>query len=155
MINEKEYQRRRELLSDKLSKNSLSILFSAENKTRSNDTNYPYRQNSNFYYLTGFKEDNSCLVFVKGKKKTKCLLFVEKKDAVQELWNGKRLGHIEAKKRFLVDEVIMIDNLKESIKKLCTGKESLYYDFGNEVSKVKKLLKNSFKKHRDISKIIG
>ncbi|MFT7005456.1 MAG: Xaa-Pro aminopeptidase, partial [Sulfurimonas sp.] len=155
MINEKEYQRRRELLTDKLAKNSLSIVFSSENKTRSNDTNYPYRQNSNFYYLTGFKEDNSCLLFVKGKQKTKCLLFVQKKDEVQELWNGKRLGNIEAKKRFLVDEVIIIDNLKETIKKVSKDTESLYYDFGNELSKVKKLFKDSFKKHRDISIIIG
>ena len=118
MIKESEYQKRRESLAQKLAKNSLTVLFSTDNKTRSNDTNYPYRQNSNFYYLTGFKEDNSCLVIVKNKKDTKTILFVQHKDEVYELWNGKRLGEVEAKKRFLVDSVVVSKDLKKSIKEL-------------------------------------
>ncbi|MDA3908031.1 MAG: aminopeptidase P N-terminal domain-containing protein, partial [Sulfurimonas sp.] len=135
MIKEKEYKKRRELLAQKLAKNSLTILFSTDNKTRSNDTNYPYRQNSNFYYLTGFKEDNSFLVIVKSKKETKTILFVHQKDEVYELWNGKRLGEIEAKKRFLVDAVVVSKDFKKSIKKLRKDKKYLYYDFGEELSK--------------------
>lgn len=73
MIDEKEYRQRRDALASKLSKNSVAVLFSSTYKTRSNDTEYPYRQNSNFYYMTGFKEDNSVLVIV--KKKTLTSLF--------------------------------------------------------------------------------
>jgi|OM-RGC.v1.002793551 Xaa-Pro aminopeptidase len=155
VIKESEYQKRRELLAKKLAKNSLTVLFSADNKTRSNDTNYPYRQNSNFYYLTGFKEDNSCLVIVKNKKDRKTIFFVQHKDEVYELWNGKRLGEVEAKKRFLVDSVVVSKDFKKSIKELSKDKKYLYYDFGEKLSKAKKLLKNSFKAHRDISSLIG
>lgn len=155
MIQEQEYKRRRELLAQKLANNSLTVIFSADNKTRSNDTNYPYRQNSNFYYLTGFKEDNSCLVIVKSKKDTKTILFVQHKDEVYELWNGKRLGEVEAKKRFLVDFVVVSKDFKKSIKKLAKDKKYLYYDFGEKLSKAKKFLKNNFKAQRDISSLIG
>ena len=116
MIQESEYKRRRDFVAKKLSKNSIAVVSSSKYKTRSNDTEYPYRQNSNFYYLTGFKEDNSHLVFIKRKKNTKCLLYVQKKDEVYELWNGQRLGEIEAKKRFLVDDVRVSENFKKSKK---------------------------------------
>jgi len=116
VILESEYKRRRDFVAKKLAKNSIAIVSSSKHKTRSNDTDYPYRQNSNFYYLTGFKEDNSHLVFIKKKKQTKCLLYVQKKDKVDELWNGKRLGKSKAKKRFLVDEVKLSENFKKSKK---------------------------------------
>ncbi|RLA73508.1 MAG: xaa-pro aminopeptidase, partial [Epsilonproteobacteria bacterium] len=64
MISEREYKIRRDSLAKKITKNSVTILFSANYKNRSNDTEYPFRQNSNYYYLSGFKEDNSCLIFV-------------------------------------------------------------------------------------------
>ncbi|NOR57793.1 MAG: M24 family metallopeptidase [Sulfurimonas sp.] len=155
MIKESEYKKRRDSLAKKLASNSLTVLFSTENKTRSNDTDYPYRQNSNFYYLTGFKEDNSCLVIVKNKKDTKTILFVQHKDEVYELWNGKRLGEIEARKRFLVDSVVVSKDFKKSIKKLSKDKKYLYYDFAEKLSRAKKLLKNSFKSYKDISSLIG
>ncbi|WP_415396447.1 aminopeptidase P family protein [Sulfurimonas sp. CS5] len=116
MIKESEYKKRRDFVAKKLSKNSIAVVSSSKYKTRSNDTDYPYRQNSNFYYLTGFKEDNSHLVFIKRKKYTKCLLYVQKKNETYELWNGQRLGETEAKKRFLVDEVRLSENYKKSKK---------------------------------------
>ncbi len=145
MIKESEYKKRRDSLVEKLAKNSLTVLFSTDNKTRSNDTNYPYRQNSNFYYLTGFKEDNSCLVIVKNKKETKIILFVQHKDEVYELWNGKRLGELEAKKRFSVDSIVVSKDFKKSINKLTQDKKYLYYDFNEKSSKVKNFLKIALK----------
>nr|WP_321267989.1 aminopeptidase P N-terminal domain-containing protein [uncultured Sulfurimonas sp.] len=155
MISEKEYKNRRDSLVKKLAANSLSVIFSAKNKTRSNDTNYPYRQNSNFYYLTGFKEDNSCLVILKSEKKTKTILFVQHKDSAYELWNGKRLGEREARKRFLVDAVIISKDFKKSIKELSKDKKYLYYDFNQKIQKAKKFLTSSIKKHIDISPFIA
>ena len=55
MIKENEYSKRRKKLAKKLRANSLALVCAAVPKVRSNDTEYPYRQNSNFYYLTGFK----------------------------------------------------------------------------------------------------
>lgn len=157
MIKEREYKKRRDRLSLKLKKDSFAIVFSAQAKTRSNDTEFPYRQNSNFYYLTGFKEDKAALVFVKGKKKTKTYLFVEKKDEFQELWHGKRLGEKEAKKHFDVDDVFIIDDLKEKLNTFQTQKRSLYYDFsltGTDLERVEKLFKN-FNNVIDLAPLIG
>lgn len=135
MIEEEEYKKRRDTLVKKLSNNSIAVLFSADFKTRSHDTQYQYRQNSNFYYLTGFKEDNSFLVFVKSKKKVKTLLFVQEKDEKMELWNGKRLGEQKAKELFLVDEVYPSQEFQTKFKKLVKDKKSLYYDFGENFAK--------------------
>ena len=111
MISQKEYAKRRAKLAKKLPDNSVSILYSARYKTRSNDTEYPFRQDSDFYYLSGFKEDKSALSFVKQNGKTEITLFVAKKDKTQELWNGKRLGVARAKEIFMVDEVFEYENL--------------------------------------------
>jgi len=129
MIAEKEYRKRRKQLLKKIPKNSIVVLGSAAVKIRSNDTEYPYRQNSNFYYLSGFKEDNAFLVLIKEKKRTKSIFFVQKKEKLLELWTGKRLGIKKAKKRFLVDEVYSSDEFKSKLKEFIQNKHTLYYDF--------------------------
>jgi len=139
MIEESEYKRRRAGFAKSLKPNSVAVLFSAEPKTRSNDTEYPYRQNSNFYYMSGLKEDNAALVFVKAKKKTKSYLFVQKKDKQEELWNGKRLGVDAAKERFFVDDVFEYSELSKKLKEFFGQKQRLYYDFNLDYSKVKLL----------------
>ena len=129
MINEKEYIKRRKKLAKSLEINSVAILYSAEYKQRSNDTEYPYRQNSNFYYLSGFKEDGAALVFIKKKKSTKTYLFVTKKDPKMELWTGKRLGKDVAKEKFIVDDVFEYEDLNKQLEELSVGMKQCYYDF--------------------------
>ena len=139
MIEEKEYAQRRTRFAKKLKPHSLAVLFSAELKTRSNDTEYPYRQDSNFYYMSGFREDKAALLFVKGAKKTKIYFFVYKKDKTEELWNGKRLGVAAAKECFDVDDVFEYNELSTKLKEFLEAKRRLYYDFGLDYSKVKLL----------------
>ena len=157
MISQDEYSSRREKLTNLLADNSVSVVFSATYKTRSNDTQYPFRQNSNFYYLSGFKEDKSILMFVKTKKKIKTILFVEKKDEKKELWSGKRLGTKEAKKRFLVDKVYTNDKFELKLKEYLLGVDSLYFDFKLDYSKVKILKRyaKNLSTHKNISTIIN
>ena len=143
MIQEIEYKQRRDTLANKLKSNSVGVLFSNELKIRSNDTEYPYRQNSNFYYLSGFKEDNTCLVFVKLKTEVRTYLFLQEKDKKKELWNGKRLGVREAKEKFLVDEVYDFAQLNTKLKEFLKEKKYLYYDFNVDYSKVKILKRYS------------
>ena len=144
MISEKEYRNRRDHFGKKLKPYSIAVLFSATPKVRSNDTEYPYRQDSNFYYMSGFKEDNSALVIVKKAKKFSSYLFVAKKDKTQELWHGKRLGKEQAKEQFSVDDVFEIEELSEKLKEFIEKKQHLYYDFNLEYAKVK-LLKHHAK----------
>ncbi|MFT7860364.1 MAG: aminopeptidase P N-terminal domain-containing protein [Sulfurimonas sp.] len=138
MIKEKEYKKRRYKFGKKLEKNSVALISAATQKIRSNDTEFPYRQDSNFYYLTGFKEDNAALVFVKTKNSCKSYLFVEKKDPKMELWTGKRLGAKAAKKRFAVDGVFNLDELDTKLKEFFKKKGSFYYDYRREDSLIKK-----------------
>ncbi|MDY0116296.1 MAG: aminopeptidase P N-terminal domain-containing protein [Sulfurimonadaceae bacterium] len=135
MIKEKEYKKRRVIIGKKLSKNSVAVVFSSEYKQRSNDTDFPYRQDSNFYYLTGFKEDNSALVFIKKSKQVRTYLFVEPKDPTKELWNGKRLGVKKAKKRMDFDGIKTIEGYETFIKEHMKEKKTLYCDFKAETQK--------------------
>ena len=153
MIKESEYKSRRERLAKGLASHSIAIIHSANHKTRSNDTEYPYRQDSNFYYLTGFKEDDSCLMIVKKKKKCKTILFVVKKDTTKQLWTGKRLGEVKAKEVFLVDEVYTIDTLEEKFQENAQNKQVLYFDFKLTYLKFKALKRFSkgINTHRNIA----
>lgn len=157
MISQKEYKKRRDRLGKKMENNSVGILFSASYKTRSNDTEYPYRQESNFYYLSGFREDNATLVFIKRKKSIKTILFVQTKDKQKELWNGKRLGEKEAKKIFLIDEIYAINDLESQLKIFLQAAKKLYFDFTLEYSKVKMLKQYSkgVTTHQNIAPLIN
>ena len=137
MIEEQEYKKRRLTLAKGFLNNSLSVVFSAEYQTRSNDTEFPFRQNSNFYYMTGFTEDNSTLVFVKKNKKIEVILFVQKKDKLKELWSGKRLGVKLAKKRFSVDAVFAQEDFAKKLKEYMQGITSINYDFNSYTDKAK------------------
>jgi len=157
MIEEIEYKQRRVVLAKHLNNSSLGVVFSSGYKIRSNDTEYPYRQNSNFYYLTGLKEDKSILLLIKINKKIKTILFVEKKDAKKELWSGKRLGEIEAKKRFFVDEILTTDSFEIKLKEYLLQCRALYFDFSLDYSKVKILKRyaKSLSTHKNIALIIN
>jgi Xaa-Pro aminopeptidase len=157
VISEEEYKSRRESLGKKLSKNSLAVLFASSNKTRSNDTQYLYRQDSNFYYLSGFKEDGSALIIIKEKKSIKTILFVQKKDKQKELWDGKRLGVKKAKKRFLVDEVYEYQEFESIFKKEIAKASTLYFDFKVDYSKVKILKRyaKNLSTHKNIAILIS
>lgn len=152
MIKEDEYKKRREILADGFLKNSIAVIFSAEEAIRSHDTHHPYRQDSNFYYLSGFKEDNSVLMIIRTKKGVKTVLFIQKKDKTQELWNGKRLGIKEAKKRFLVDEIYEIDEFRAIFKASIRDKKNIYFEINSKKSALKSILKHTkkFKEKLDI-----
>ncbi|MBU0632104.1 aminopeptidase P N-terminal domain-containing protein [bacterium] len=154
MIDETVYKSRREAVLKQMKNKSAAILFAAPQKIRSNDTEYPYRQDSDFYYLTGFKEDNSALVLIKEEKAVKEILFVQKKDKTIELWTGKRLGKDDAKERFHVDKIHTIDKLDEKLKRLLLNKKRVYLDILSEDKRVlhvkellKEILKNKAAKH--------
>ena len=97
---------RRELLRSKMPKNSVTVVFSNPIRNRANDVNYVFHQDPSFYYLTGYREPNAVLVLFSENQTDENgnwydeILYVQKKDARAELWNGKRLG-IEGAKTVL------------------------------------------------------
>jgi Xaa-Pro aminopeptidase len=126
-MNEIHYESRRQKLLSSVEEGVL-ILTSASPKTRSNDTEYPYRQSSDFYYMCGFKEDNTLLILVKTKEATKSILFVEPYNAEHALWNGSRLGIDKAKESFSIDEVHDINEYSTLIKEILRDHIALYID---------------------------
>src|SRR6266705_2708056 len=89
------HQRRARFM-ERLSADSMLILWSASVKVYSNDVDYEFRQDSNFYYLTGVDQPESILVLMPGNRDRKEILFVSPRDAVREHWNGHLLSTEEA-----------------------------------------------------------
>jgi len=110
----------------------IAVIPSGTMKMRSNDTEFPFRQESNFYYLTGFNEPDALVFLCKNKKGTKSVLFLREKDPEMEMWAGKRLGVQAACKALDVDEVYDIKDLEERLPELLEGYAELYMDSFND-----------------------
>ncbi len=146
-MNEIHYKDRRQKLLNSIEE-GVVLLSSAPNKTRSNDTQYPYRQNSDFYYLCGFEEANSVLILVKTRESTRTLLYVEPHSEEFALWNGARLGVEGAMKRFKVDEVHSMLEYPNHIKEILREHTALYIDFFDDSISLK-LAQESAKELRE------
>ncbi len=91
---------------------SIAVFFANPVRNRNNDVDFEYAQNPDFYYLTGLIEPNAVLVLFKEKTKLDSissdeLIFVQRRDALKETWNGKRLGTAGVKKRLGFDNVLL------------------------------------------------
>ena len=104
----KYYAARRKNLFSKISDNSLVIIPSSEEVIRTGDGHYSYRQDSNFYYITGFNEPNSLAVLIKTGNSTQYVLFVRPSDPEKEQWDGSMAGFAGAKDIYHADMVYEI-----------------------------------------------
>src|SRR4029079_3925107 len=110
----------------RMSPNSVAIIPSAREATRSNDTHYRFRQDSDFFYLTGFEEPQSIAVI----KSNHYTLFVRPRDPEREIWDGRRAGVDGAKSEFGADESFPIFEFDEKLQDALDGAEVLYYRLG-------------------------
>jgi len=122
-----EFITRRHLFSNTMLDNSIAIFPSNEELIRSNDTEFRFRQHSDFYYLCGFNEPEACLLLVKKDGKTETILFNRKKDKTAEIWHGYRLGQDDAIATLSIDKAFPIDDFEIKLAELLTGVESVYY----------------------------
>src|SRR5947199_1916952 len=114
----------------RIDKNSVAIIPAAREAVRSHDTNYRYRQNSDFFYLTGFEEPDAIAVIAPSKEK-KFTLFVRPRDLEQEIWNGYRAGVEGAVSNYSADEAFPINEFDEKLPEILDGPSVLYYAFGH------------------------
>ena len=91
-MNSKEFARRRKQLMRMVGHEGIAILPSAPVRTRSRDVEYRFRQDSDFYYLTGFAEPDAVAVLVPGRANGEYLLFCRERDQEKERWDGSRAG---------------------------------------------------------------
>jgi Xaa-Pro aminopeptidase len=113
----------------RMDQKSVAIIPSAREATRSNDTQYRFRQDSDFYYLTGFEEPDSIAVIAPGRE-YKYTLFVRPRDPEQEIWVGRRAGVDGAKSEFGADESFPVAEFDEKLQDILDGAEKLYYRLG-------------------------
>ena len=107
----------------------IAVLPTAPERLRNSDTHYPYRYDSQFYYLTGFAEPEAVLVIVAGAQ-PKSLLFCREKNEERETWDGFRFGPMGAQERFGFDEAHPIAALDAKLAELLADQPALYYPVG-------------------------
>jgi Xaa-Pro aminopeptidase len=121
------YRARRERLLKQLSPQSALILISGPLKIRNGDTHYPFRPQSDFYYLTGYVEPDAVLILVPGREAGQNILCHLSNDPSKELWEGKRVGHFRACKDYYFDSAFPIDELDLLLNEIFPQLETLYY----------------------------
>ena len=132
MISKKEFAARRRELMDLMEPNSIAIIPAAPARTRSRDTEYPYRQDSDFFYLSGFPEPEAVLVLVPGREHGEFVLFCRERDRTMEIWNGYRAGPEGAVKEYGASDAFPIGDLDEILPGLIEGRERVYYQMGKD-----------------------
>src|SRR6266404_2871996 len=119
----------------RMNRDSVAIIPAAREAVRSHDTNYRYRQNSDFFYLTGFEEPDAIAVIAPASEK-KFTLFVRPRDLEQEIWNGYRAGVEGAVADYSADAAFPIDEFDAKLPEILDGPSVLYYAFGHSVPEI-------------------
>src|SRR5579875_85818 len=109
----------------------VAVLPSAPVSVRSNDVEYIYRQDNDFYYLTGFAEPESVAVFAPGNPDGEFILFVRPRDREREIWTGRRAGVEGAVADVGADRAYQIDELDRVLPEILARVEKIYYPLGN------------------------
>jgi Xaa-Pro aminopeptidase len=130
MIKMSEFAKRRKELMQKVGQNGIVILPSAPEVYRNGDAVYAYRQNSDFYYLTGFEEPESVLVLAPNRKEGEFILFNRIRDRDREIWDGPRAGQEGAVKEFQADQAFPFNELTLMLPDLLAGREAIHYPLG-------------------------
>ena len=124
-----DYAARRARLAAQMLPGAVAVLPTAPEVPRNGDSDYPYRHDSYFYYLTGFTEPESVLVIVaaRGERPARAILFCREKNLEREIWDGYRYGPEAARTAFGVDEAWPIAELDTRLPDLLADAPALYY----------------------------
>jgi Xaa-Pro aminopeptidase len=116
------------------------LVFSAPVAIRNNDVEHEYRQDSDFFYLTGFDEPESVLL-LRSTGEPKSVLFVRPRDPDRETWDGPRAGIEGAVQQFGANEAFAIDEFDAKLPELLTGVPRLFYGLGRETNQDARVLR--------------
>jgi Xaa-Pro aminopeptidase len=129
-MNSKEFQKRRRQLMRMVGQGGIVILPSAPVRTRSRDVEYRFRQDSDFYYMTGFEEPEAVAVLVPGRPNGEYLLFCREKDPKREQWDGLRAGQAGAIEQYGADDAFPIEDLDDILPGIMESCSRVYYTMG-------------------------
>ncbi len=128
------FAQRRRALMDRLGPDAAAVLVAAPVSVRSHDVEYPYRQNNDFLYLTGFVEPEAVALLLPGHPKEEFILFVRPRDPEREAWTGRRAGVEGAVSTYGAQAAYTVDKLDEKIGEYVGERDRLYYTFGRDTA---------------------
>jgi Xaa-Pro aminopeptidase len=131
-MKQSEFKKRRKQLLQQIGKNNIALIGSASTRTRNRDVDYPFRQDSDFYYLTGFNEPDSLAVFIPGREQGEYILFCREFDEKKALWEGAHAGLEGATAHFEADDSFPIDDLDEILPGMLENKHKVFYPMGRD-----------------------
>ncbi|EKM5064438.1 Xaa-Pro aminopeptidase [Cronobacter turicensis] len=130
-MTQQEFLRRRQALLAKMAPASAALIFAAPEATRSADSEYPYRQSSDFWYFTGFNEPEAVLVLIKSDEThSHSVIFNRLRDKTAEIWFGRRLGQEAAPAKLGVDRALAFNEIDEQLYQLLNGLDVVYHAQG-------------------------
>lgn len=127
-----EFKSRRKQLMAYIGKDNIAIISSASIRTRNRDVDYPFRQDSDFYYLTGFNEPEALAVFIPGRKQGEYILFCREYDQQKALWEGAHAGLEGATISYGADDSFPIDDVADILPGMLENKDKVFYPMGRD-----------------------
>ncbi len=127
-----EFKQRREQLMLQVGKGNIAIIASADTRTRNRDVDYPFRQDSDFYYLTGFMEADALAVFIPEREQGEYILFCQEFDEKKALWEGAHAGLEGATREYGADDSFPISDLSDILPGLLENKHKVFYPMGRD-----------------------
>ena len=140
------FQCKRNQIAQSLPKGSALILSSLPQYFRQMDVSYPYRQDSCFYYLTGFEQPDSLFLLFPSSQS---ILFIQDKDPLKEVWDGPLYTTTKARKKYKIDEVYFLSQMDKVLSQKLKRVSKIFYD-SNHNSLFDKKIK-SFKIKKGVS----
>lgn len=134
MISLIEFAARRATLMQETGTSTVIILKAAHTTFRNHYHEYPYRQNSDFWYLTGFNEPDAMMVLLPDKEKGKFILFCRNRNPEQETWEGTRAGPAGARDHYGADHAWPIEEFETRLPELLENRDQIYYPLGMDRS---------------------
>jgi len=139
-VSRQEFARRRKNLMAAMEPDSIAILPSASLQMRNRDAEFKFRQDSDFYYLTGFNEPEAVLVLIPGRAHGECIYFCRERNPERELWDGLRQGPEGLCKNHGADDAFPITDIDDILPGLLEGCERVYYSMGKSQAFDKKVM---------------
>ena len=128
--NRAEFARRRRALMRQMGRDAIAILPAAPVRHRNSDVEYDYRQDSDFYYLTGFNEPEAVAVLIPGRSPAEYVLFVRERHREREIWDGRRAGPDGAVEDYSADDAFPITDIDEILPGLLENRARVFYTMG-------------------------
>lgn len=129
-----EFAKRRQALMSQMEPNSIAIIASAPEQRRNRDVDFPFRQDSDFYYLSGFAEPESVIALIPGREHGEYVVFCRERNREMEIWNGYRAGPEGATNEYGADDAFPINDIDDILPGLIEGKSRVYYAMGREAA---------------------